>query len=575
VVPQGQPDRPGWSLLGTLRPSKVTSLGAALTLAAVFLVVEAVLVVLLKQVDPRDPVGIVIALLMAAALFANFVAGVAAARAANAARRQEAELAAELARLMLRTGDLQSALNRVAHQLAQDLKLPFASLELDEVDGDERRWAIPLRNGTSVLGTLLVPADIPKATQQRLQQRIVPSLTALLGAARDRDAIDRALTASGDMLAVLAEQQKALRRVATLVACGFSPEEVFSSVAEEMALCLHAEDAEVLRYEPDSTATVVGCCAELGEQYFFVGERISLDGDGVAARVLHTLRTSRMDGYKNAAPGSLAGRIRDLGLRSQVGAPIIVDGRVWGVALVGSSRPEPLPADTEERISDFAELVATAILNAATRAELIASRARIVAAADSARRRLERDLHDGAQQRLVSLALELRSAEASVPHGLDDSFRQQLSGITSGLTDLTNDVQEISRGIHPAILSHGGLGPALNVLAKRSAVPVTLDVAIDRRMAEPVELAGYYVVAEALTNAAKHADASEVSVRAETRDCSLHISIRDDGIGGANFGKGSGLIGLKDRVEALSGQMQLASHPGSGTSIDIRIPLGQ
>jgi signal transduction histidine kinase len=278
-----------------------------------------------------------------------------------------------------------------------------------------------------------------------------------------------------------------------------------------------------------------------------------------------------MDSHEGAA-GSLTARIRELDLRSRVGAPVVVDERVWGVVIVGSSRREPLPSDTEERIGDFADLVATALVNAVTRAELIASRARIVAAADEARRRLERDLHDGAQQRLVSFGLQLRMAQASVPAELDD-LKSDLSQLVSGVTGVSTELQEISRGIHPAILSEGGLGPALKSLARRSTVPVSFDVAIEQRLPDPVEVGAYYVAAEALTNAAKHAQASEVSVRAETRDHALYLSIQDNGIGGADSRKGSGLVGLKDRIEALGGQILVESPRGRGTSMRVTIPL--
>jgi signal transduction histidine kinase len=287
--------------------------------------------------------------------------------------------------------------------------------------------------------------------------------------------------------------------------------------------------------------------------------------------VFRTGHASRIGDYENAS-GRAAARMRALGVRSGVGAPIILDGRAWGVAVVGSQRPEPLPSDAEARVGDFAELVATAIANAETRAELTASRVRIVAAGDDARRRIERDLHDGAQQRLVSLGLELRTAEASVPSELQP-LKDQISHLVTSVAGISQDLQEISRGIHPAILSKGGLGPALNVLARRSAVPVQLDIGSDRRLPESVEVAAYYVVAEALTNAAKHARASAVNVRVGADRANLHISIRDDGIGGADLAKGSGLTGLSDRVEALGGRMQITSPAGSGTSMRVTIPL--
>jgi signal transduction histidine kinase len=388
---------------------------------------------------------------------------------------------------------------------------------------------------------------------------------------RDAEQAAAMLQESRDRTSVLAKQQEALRRVATLVARGVSPSQVFAGVSEEMARCLNAENAELFRYESDSAAIIVACYAEPGEPHIPVGERVTLEGDNVAARVLRTGRAARMDNYGDAA-GPLADRLRKMGVRCRVGAPIVVEKRLWGMAVVGSSRPEPLPADTEVRLGDFADLVATAIANAATRDELIASRARIVAAADDARRRLERDLHDGAQQRLVSLGLDARLAEGLVPREQTE-LKQLLGDLASGLTGVSTELQEISRGIHPAILSEGGLGPALKSLARRSTLPVNFDVLIEQRLSDAVEIAAYYVVAEALTNAVKHARASQVNVRAEITDATLRLSIQDNGIGGADFGKGSGLIGLKDRVEALGGHLKVTSQPGSGTSLDIAIRL--
>jgi signal transduction histidine kinase len=230
------------------------------------------------------------------------------------------------------------------------------------------------------------------------------------------------------------------------------------------------------------------------------------------------------------------------------------------------------PPDTEARVANFADLVATAIANAETRAELTASRARIVAAADDARRHFERDLHDGAQQRLVSLGLKLRTAEALVPPDLHQ-LNEQISDVVMGLAGVSEELREISRGIHPAILSKGGLCPALKALGRRSAVPVQLDLAVEGRLPETAEVAAYYVVAEALTNVAKHAHASEVSVSVELEGANLHLSIRDDGVGGADSRRGSGLLGLIDRVEALGGTMRITSKSGSGTSLLATIPL--
>jgi signal transduction histidine kinase len=377
--------------------------------------------------------------------------------------------------------------------------------------------------------------------------------------------------ASRDELRRLADLQAALRRVATLVARAVPSSELFSAVADELARCLDVHHAALLRYESDGTAVVLAARDAQPATKRLVGRRFSVQGHGVAMAVLRTRRAARMDRH-DWAPGPGAKYVSDLGLHSGVGATILVAGRLWGAAVVGSRRFEPLPPDTESGVGDFADLVATAIANAETRSELTASRARIVAAADDARRRLERDLHDGAQQRLVSLGLTLRTAEASVPPDLG-ALREQISDVVGGLTGVSEELQEISRGIHPAILSRGGLGPALKTLARRSTVPVDLTIDVDRRLTESAEVAAYYVVAEALTNVAKHAHASEVQVSVMVEDANLRISIRDDGVGGVNPRQGSGLIGLTDRVEALGGHLEIDSVAGSGTSLLAAIPF--
>jgi signal transduction histidine kinase len=372
-------------------------------------------------------------------------------------------------------------------------------------------------------------------------------------------------------LRVLAEQQAALRRVATLVARGVPPSEVFSAVAGELAHCLGVHDTGLCRFEPDGAATLLAARDESGLTKKLVGQQFSLEGDNIVARVLRTGRSARMDNHDNAASPAAA-RIRELGMRSAVGAPIVVDGRLWGAATVSTSQSELLPLDTEARVGDFADLVATAIANAQAHAELTASRARIVAAADHARRRIERDLHDGAQQRLISLGLELRTVEASVPPDLLP-LKDRISDLVTTVAGVSNDLQELSRGIHPAILSKGGLGPAIKVLARRSAVPVELVLGTDRRLPDPVEVAAYYVVAESLANAAKHAQASTVDVGVNIDGPNVHLSIRDDGIGGADAARGSGLTGLHDRVEALGGRLSISSQPGIGTALHATIPF--
>ncbi|MER7008114.1 DUF4118 domain-containing protein [Dactylosporangium sp. NPDC000555] len=481
-------------------------------------------------------------------------------------RRREADLAAELARLILKAGDLRSALDLTARRIAHSLDLSDASIELEATAGDERHVAFPLRDGTTILGTLLVPADLPERTLERLRQRMVPSLEPLLRAAYDREAITNSLKASRQEASTLAVQQAALRRVATLVAHGAAPAEVFDAVIEELGLVLDQCATALLRYEPNGTATRLAGRNMLSERRSF-----RLEGDSLMVQVLHTRRAARIHDYDKAV-GPNAEAARELGFHSGVGAPIIVEGRVWGVTVVLSKDPEPLPAEAETRMADFTELVATAIANADSHAQLTASRARIVAAGDNARRRIEQDLHDGAQQRLIALGLQLRMMETSVPAGLG-AFRSQLSQVANGLNSAFQDLREISRGIHPAILSKGGLGPAIKTLARRSPVPVDLTLSIDRQLPERIAVGAYYIVSEAITNTAKHAQATLVRIDVKADDTTLELSIRDNGIGGADVGKGSGLIGLQDRVETLGGHLDISSPAGRGTALLVSIPI--
>ncbi|SOJ52744.1 Sensor histidine kinase ComP [Mycobacterium simulans] len=376
---------------------------------------------------------------------------------------------------------------------------------------------------------------------------------------------------SGAALSALAVRQAALRQIATLVARGAPASEIFPAVADELAQCLDATDTSLWRYEPDNTATLVAAHDDPGHtERKPVGTRWPVDGDNIVARVARTGRPARVDDSEQAI-GAIPTLIRELGLRAGVGTPIIVGGRLWGAAVVGSRQAKPLPPDSEQRIGEFTELVATAIANAEAHSALKASRARIVTAADDARRRLERDLHDGAQQRLISLALQLRLIEADAPPELGP-LKAQISQAVANLAAASADLQEIARGIHPAIVSTGGLGPALKALARRCPIPVRLNVAIEGRLSESAEIAAYYVVSEALTNVARHARASGVDIDAKTKGSDLLLSIRDDGAGGADCDKGSGIIGLIDRVEALGGHLRILSPPGAGTTLDIVIP---
>jgi signal transduction histidine kinase len=360
------------------------------------------------------------------------------------------------------------------------------------------------------------------------------------------------------------DEQAALRRVATLVARGAAPEEVFATVAEEVGALFGGDGTAIARFEPDGGVTVMG---GYGFEPFQPGSRREPGSPSIMASVRATGHGVRRDADDPSA--SLPEATEHV--TSAVASPIVVEGRVWGAIAVGSRR-ERLPQDAEQRLAEFTELVATAIANAESRAEVTSSRARIVAAADQARRRIERDLHDGAQQRLVSLALELRTAKAAVPPELGE-LGCQLDRAAAEVSGALDDLRELARGIHPPILADGGLRPALNALARRSLIPIDLAIRAEGRLPEHVEVSAYYVVAEALTNAAKHAHASAVHVDVDIDGEVLRVAVRDDGSGGADFTRGTGLVGLKDRVEALGGRVLLDSPRGVGTSLHVELPL--
>jgi signal transduction histidine kinase len=370
-----------------------------------------------------------------------------------------------------------------------------------------------------------------------------------------------------------AEEQAALRRVATLVARAAAPEEVLAAVAEEAGRLLGAHHSWITRYEPDGAARLVATWSGIGTTVP-AGTRLSPGGRNVYTLVSRTGRPARIDGSTGTS-GPDCDIACELGVRAAVGVPVDAGGRLWG-AMVVSSKEESLPAGTEARLAGFTKLAATAIANAEGQAELAASRARLVVTADATRRRLERNLHDGAQQHLVSLVLQLRAAQSAAPSG---AVARQLDGVATGLTEVLEELRESARGLHPAVLVEGGLDSALKALARRSAVPVRLDVRVEGRLAEPVETAAYYVVAEALTNAAKHAQASRIDVQVDadaagTSTDALRVCVRDNGRGGADLSGGSGLVGLKDRVEALGGRLRVHSVTGVGTTLQAELPLG-
>jgi signal transduction histidine kinase len=420
----------------------------------------------------------------------------------------------------------------------------------------------PVVVGASRWGAIVVarsePEPLPPETEARIAE-FADLVATAIATTEARAEVER-----------LAAEQAALRRVATLVAEGAAPSAVFDAVAGEMGSLMDADHLVVWRYEPGTELTVLAHRGSSSEE-MTPGVRISHDGDSVEAVVWQTGRSARLESYEGAR-GVIAELARAAGVRVAVGAPIVVDGRLWGVVSAGWNWEHSPPAGTEQRMALFAQLVDTAIANADSRAELIASRARLVAAADDARRRFERDLHDGVQQRLVSLALELHGAEAITPRD-NDELVVQLAQINQGLAGALEELRDLSRGIHPAILSEGGLAPALKALARRSAVPVELDLAIAERLGDHVEVAAFYVVSEALTNASKHARASAVEVSARVDDGILRLTIGDDGVGGADPARGSGLTGLTDRVAALGGTIGIASPPAQGTSLRVELPI--
>ena len=371
---------------------------------------------------------------------------------------------------------------------------------------------------------------------------------------------------------VLAREQTALRRVATLVASEAGPARVFDQVTEEVGRLLGLPGANVMQYDGERSVTVVGAWSEDGRPTFAVGERIEVDGDTAVARVVRTGQAARVDSYA-AATGNLAATLVSAGYRSAVAAPVNVAGRVWGVLAAASTSDVPLSAGIEQRLCDFADLVAQALANADAYEKLAASRARLVEVGDAERRRLERNLHDGAQQRLVSVALGLNMAAGKLETD-PETARSLLSGAQTELARGLEELRELARGIHPVVLTERGLGPALDALAARAPLPVDVTGVPEERLAAPVEAAAYYVVAESITNVAKYAHATEATVSIARANGTATVTVSDDGVGGADPAGGSGLRGLAARVEALNGHLQIDSPPGGGTRITAEMPLG-
>jgi signal transduction histidine kinase len=391
--------------------------------------------------------------------------------------------------------------------------------------------------------------------------------------ARRREAED-ALVASERATRRLADEQMALRRIATFVAAEAPPSAVFERVTAEVGRLLCVPSARVVRYEEAAEATIVGgWSADPGFAGMPVGARVPLDSDTVVVRVRQTGTAQRVTSYAGVG-GELAERLRAVGFAASVAAPVHVGGRIWGALVVSAEDPARLPDGAEERLMAFAELVAQALANADAYEKLAASRARIVEAGDAERRRLERNLHDGAQQRLVALALNLRVVESLLSRE-GNGAHEMLVAAQGHLGEALLELRELARGIHPAVLTDHGLGPAVAALASRSSVPVEVTDVPEERLPERVEAAAYYIVAEAVTNVAKYADASHVTVAVRPNGDLMIVEVADDGVGGADPTSGSGLRGLADRVEALHGRLHITSPAGSGTQLTAEIPLGQ
>lgn len=499
----------------------------------------------------------VLAVFLAVTLLSGSLSTMGRSLAAEGDARGEAALSAGLARILLHAPDLATARPAAAGLLARTLDLSSVTIELDEPSGESGRVALALYDHALPVAWLIVPEGLPGPVMRRLRDRIVPSMEVLVQAALERERV--------------MVQQVSLRRIATLIAHRAPPEQVFRAVAREVGEVLNARHVVVIQYEPDSVATNVGVWNRDSIATMPLGTRWLVEKGTAAELVARTKGPGRIGPADlESGGGEVLAELREIGVKSAAGCPIRVGDRLWG-AMVVVSTDDPLPADTEERLIDFTELLVTALLNAENHAKLEASRARVLAAADATRRLIERDLHAGAQQRLVSLLLELRTMEAEPPRDPRE-LRRRLSRTTRSLDEALADLRGIARGLHPALLSRYGLEPAIKGLARCSDIPVEVNVC-DGRFGERSEVTTYHVVSEALSNAAKHAGASVVHVDVTAEESSILLSVRDDGTGGADPQRGTGLLGIRDRVEALGGRLEITSPAGGGTTLFAEIPI--
>jgi signal transduction histidine kinase len=370
---------------------------------------------------------------------------------------------------------------------------------------------------------------------------------------------------------LLVQEHAALRRVAILVAQGPAPRDVFAAVTREAGELLGAQRTTLLRVESPERALVVTGWSRGAAPPVPAGHTATIDDRGILGRMLHLPQPIRIEDFDQVGDGEVAALMRRLGISSAAAGPIILSGRVWGALTASWATGASMPAGAEDRVAAFAELVSLAIENAEARQELAASRARLVQAADEARRRIERDLRDGAQQRLVAAALELTVLDRRLD-GDADGARTALARVREHLEGGLAELRDLARGIHPAVLTDRGLEAALAALVQRSPIPVELRIRVPDRLDSAIEATVYFLVSEALTNVAKYAQADTVSVELTSTRDDLVATIADDGVGGADAKRGTGLRGLVDRVHAIGGRLEVSSPRGGGTRLRAHLP---
>jgi PAS domain S-box-containing protein len=437
-----------------------------------------------------------------------------------------------------------------------------AVLESGELSGFENR--LPAADGSYrwLQWNVLADAD------EGLIYGVARDVTERRNAEQQLRETQRELETSRDALRALAHEQAALRRVATLVAKGAAPTEVFGAVSVEVARLLAAAQVGLVRYESEQEVSVLA----MHGQHPAVpraGMRLPLEGDSVTERVLRTGRSARIN-YGEEGRGTIAEIARRSKVNVTVGAPITVEGRLWGVIPASWEGDTVPPVDAEERLARFAELLDTAVGNADSRDQLTASRARVLTAGDEARRRVVRDLHDGAQQRLVHTILALKLARSAVAE--DRERAEALLAEALDHAEQSNaELRELAHGILPSVLTRGGLLAGVDALVSRIDIEVEVDVT-STRLPPEIEASAYFIVAEALTNVVKHSQAGSAQVAATVCDGWLRVEVRDDGVGGADPGS-HGLLGVDDRVAALGGRLRIDSPPGAGTVLTAELPL--